>query len=78
MIQDRIKMLETALGVAMQKLAPDMPGDSRAVPDWFVACAAVLADISDEDGKIEQCLNENLMLEIPPNVEDAICKFTLE
>ena len=46
---DRIEELELALSVSMSALAPDMPGDSRAVPDWFVACAAVQSRITSCD-----------------------------
>lgn len=73
----RIETLEKALGVAMKQLSRDIPGDSRAVPDWFVACAAVLAGFDDQDQKIEQCLNENLMLEINQKLENVICEFVI-
>lgn len=54
------KRLKYALDVAMKKLAPDMPGDSRAVPDWFVACAAVQCGLDDDDGKVIDCLRAAL------------------
>lgn len=57
--QAEIEMLKLALDVAMGMHAPDMPTDSRAVPDWFVACAAVQCDLGDKDGKIRACLTHN-------------------
>lgn len=64
-LSTREERLEKALSVALKFLSPDLPGDSRAVPDWFVACAAVQADLPDEDGKIEACLDEALALPAP-------------
>ena len=54
--QAEIEMLRLALDVAMGFHAPNVPGDSRAVPDWFVACAAVQCSLKDSDGKIKECL----------------------
>lgn len=51
-----------ALNVTMKMLAPFQPGDSRAVDDWFVACAAVQCDIKDAEGKIKKCLEQTLLL----------------
>lgn len=56
----RVTALEKALSVAMWHLAPMQPGDSRAVDDWFVACAAVQCDLDDSDGKINACLDTAL------------------
>lgn len=49
-----------ALSVAMKKLTPGIPGDSRAVPDWFVACAAVQCGLDDDDGRVAECLRAAL------------------
>jgi hypothetical protein len=57
-LREREKLLAAALDVAMGHHAPDMPGDSRAVPDWMVACAAVQANLNDDDGRIADCLTE--------------------
>lgn len=54
------KLLEAALHVAMGYHEPALPGDSRAIPDWFVACAAVMAKLNDDDGKIMGCLSEEM------------------
>ena len=51
---DRIEELELALSVSMSALAPGLPGDSRAVPDWFVACAAVQSRITSRN---EEAIN---------------------
>jgi len=51
----RVTELEAALNVTMYELSHDLPGDSRAVPDWFVACAAVQSKLPD-DGKVAQIL----------------------
>jgi hypothetical protein len=56
----RIRLLEKALAVTMRMLSPQQPGDSRAVDDWFVACAAIQCELTDTDGKIEKCLDDAL------------------
>ena len=56
----RVRLLDKALRVALGHLTPQQPGDSRAVDDWFVACAAVQCEIDDADGKIENCLDAAL------------------
>ena len=53
-------LLRKALDVCLNKLYPDQPGDSRAVDNWFVACAAVACDLEDIDGTIELCLDKEL------------------
>lgn len=61
-IAARTRLLEKALKVALGYLAPQQPGDSRAVDDWFVACAAVQAELDDTDGRIERCLDDAALL----------------
>lgn len=60
--EDAIMRLRLALDVALKFHAPFMPGDSRAVPDWFVACAAVQCDISSNEQEVEDCLRAALKL----------------
>ena len=57
----RTRLLEKALKVAMGHLAPHQPDDSSAVDDWFLACAAVQAELDDADGRIEACLDAALL-----------------
>lgn len=54
--QDEIDRLRLALNVSLAAHAPNLPGDSRAVPDWFVACAAVSCELDDKDGRIKASL----------------------
>lgn len=64
----REELLEKALSVALKFLSPDLPGDSRAVPDWFVACAAVLAEANCRMDETIACLDEALAL---PDLEPS-------
>lgn len=59
----RIAELEAALNVAMKYHALEMPGDSRAVPDWFVSCASVQCGLDDFDGAVAECLDAALTTE---------------
>ena len=69
MSDDKIEMLKLALDVALKFYAPLLPGDSRAVPDWFVACSSVQCGIPDSDGGIKTCLEEALALPDPPTFD---------
>lgn len=59
-MNSEIEMLRLALNVTLAYHTPYLPGDSRAVPDWFVACTAVACDIADPDGRTKRCLEESL------------------
>lgn len=74
---DRIEELQLALSVAMKMHAHNMPGDSRAVPDWMVACSAVDAELSDSEGETKKCLNEALLAQ-DPEVDDEPCELVME
>jgi hypothetical protein len=64
-----------ALSVAMRYLAPLQPGDSRAVDDWFVACAAVQCDLTDHDGAIERCLDAAMLYPEPQRPEPVVVTY---
>ena len=55
---DELEYFKMALNVALKHITPHLPGDSRAVPDWFVACAAVQCGLKDRDGGIKECLEK--------------------
>lgn len=57
-----LEYYKLALNVTMKMLFPYQPGDSRAVDDWFVACAAVQCGLNDYDGRIKKCLEDALLL----------------
>lgn len=60
LFQDQESKSKLALDAALAMLSPHMPGDSRALPDAFVACAAVSCGLDDSDGRIEASLREYL------------------
>lgn len=61
-IQARVRLLEKALSVTMKMLTPYQPGDSRAVDDWFVACAAIQCDLTGNLEEVEACLDAAMSL----------------
>ena len=67
-----------ALSVAMRYLAPLQPGDSRAVDDWFVACAAVQCDLTDHDGAIERCLDAAMLYPEPQRSQPEFMHITYQ
>lgn len=71
--QARIALLEKALSASLRCLTPYIPGDSRAVPDWFVAMALVLDNTLDEEASkpIEKHLDDVLAW---PTVENVLAQ----
>lgn len=59
-LEAEVARMKAALDVSMLMHTPHMPGDSRAVPDWFVACAAVSCGLDDDDGRTAECLSAAL------------------
>ena len=71
-----VTKLKLALDVALKFHTPFMPGDSRAVPDWLVACLAVHCGLTDNDEEIHECLTT--ALEFPDMTKEEAMDSLIE